>query len=359
MRFTVSAALSAALLLGAFSAPVVAQSCPGDNFWKNDILADVPGGAVPTAVIQGMCEGEAAAQVFYLDPGQQRQKINKVSVGFGHVTGSGGFNATVNVEIYDGITWNGNTPILGPKVFDLNDDTASSMQVLTHGLNELDLSNFDIIVGDGTNAFVVAFRMNINPNGTCGGGHPANFLTDASSTASCTTVPQTSLMFITGEGWVEPRTFLFGGIIALCPNFYNGNFLIRACTEDAGGTGEFIDLGNQLTGFFAPTLSGSGSLAGGESFTLTFAGMPLSTTAFAFFDLTAINAPFKGGILVPAPTFKVMFPTPAFAFQTVDINSSIPIGLPSGLSIYLQAWFPDAGGVSGASATNALEAALP
>lgn len=358
MRSTLTAAL-AALLIGATGAPLLAQACPGENFWKNDILPDVPGGAVPTAVIQGMCEGEAAAQVFYLDPGQQAQKINRVSVGFGHTSGSGGFNATVNVEIYDGITWNGNTPTLGPKVFDLNDDTAASMQVISHGINEMDLSQYDIVVGQGTNAFVVAFRMNINPNGSCGGGHPANFLTDASGTGSCTTVPQTSLMDIQGDGWIEPRTFLFGGIIALCPNFYNGNFLIRACTENAGGTGEFIDLGNQLTGFFAPTLHGEGSLAANDAFTLTFAGMPLSTTAFVFFDAVAINAPFKGGILVPAPTFKVMFPTPAFAFQTVELNSSIPPGLPSGFSIYLQGWFPDVGGVGGACATNALEALLP
>ena len=33
----------------------------------------------------------------------------------------------MSIEIYDGIPWVGNTPILGPKVFDLQQDAAANM----------------------------------------------------------------------------------------------------------------------------------------------------------------------------------------------------------------------------------------
>ncbi len=127
---TSSRTLGLALGLSLLTPLTAAQLCadPTDTFWKNDTLAQVPGGLTAVSIIPGLCEGEAAAQVFYLPPGSPSQKLNKVSVGFGDQFGAGGFNAVVNVEIYDGITWNGSLPTLGTKVFDLADDTASSLR---------------------------------------------------------------------------------------------------------------------------------------------------------------------------------------------------------------------------------------
>lgn len=342
------------------SAAGVAQTCasPTDNFWKNDNLPQVPMGGFAVSIIQGLCEGEALAQVFYLPPGTPKQKINKVAVGFGNSFGAAGFNATANIEIYDGISWAGGIPTLGTKVFDLNDDQAASMQVVSHAINEIDLSAFGIEVGDGTDAFVVAFRSNINPNGNCTAGYPSNYFTDFAGGGGCQTTPQTSLIDIAGQGWRDASTAMVGPF-SLCPTFYNGNWVIRSCTEDLGGVGQIIDVGNNLTGFFAPSLSGTGSLAGNGSFTLSFTGMPISTTGYFFFDVTSLFAPFKGGVLVPGVTFLINFPTPAQVFATLDFPASMPPGLPSGISIWAQGWFPDAGGPAGASASNGLQLITP
>jgi hypothetical protein len=69
-----------------------------------------------------------------------------------------------------------------------------------------------------------------------------------------------------------------------------------------------------------------------------------------------INAPFKGGVLVPQPTLLVVLPT---AFGGLTLSQSMPPGLPSGTSIVLQLWAPDAGGPAGACATNALDMITP
>lgn len=350
---------AALLALCLAAAPLLAQSCPGNNFWKNDTLPNNPSSVTAVSVIQGMCEGEAAAQVFALG-GAGAQKINKVSVGFGHISGGAGAQALLNVEIYDGISWSAGIPTLGTKVFDLNADLASDMQVATHGINEIDLSAQNIIVGSGSTHYVVAFRMLFNPNGSCAGGHPANFFTDfGGGGGGCTTVPQTSLIDLQGSGWRDAKTATVSGF-PLCPLFFNGNWVIRACTSNSvGGTGQFVNVGNGLTGFFAPSLAGTGSLAANGQFTVTFAGMPLSTFGYMFFDLTSLFAPFKGGVLVPGTTFLVVFPTPAFAFQTVAFPALMPPGLPSNTSIWVQGWFPDAGGPVGASATNGLQMITP
>ncbi len=352
--------LSGLVSVALLSSSSAAQTCddPTDNFWKNDTLAQVPSGSVGVSIIQGLCEGEALAQVFTLPGGSPKQKLNKVSVGFGHVTGAGGFNATANVEIYDGISWAGGIPTLGPKVFDLNTATASDAQVFSHGVNEVDLSAFNVEVGDGTNAFVVAFRSNINPNGSCAGGYPANYFTDYSGGGGCQTIPQTSLIDVAGQGWRDASTVTVLGF-PLCPLFFNGNWVIRACSEDVGGVGQIVDVGNNLTGFFAPELSGTGSLAANGSFTLSFTGMPISTSGFFFFDLVSLFAPFKGGVLVPGVGFMINFPTPPQVFATVDFPAGMPPGVPMGTSIWAQGWFPDAGGPVGASASNGLQLITP
>ncbi len=210
------------------SAVVHAQTCPNgtDTFWKNDTLAQVPSGFQNVSIIPGLCEGEAVGTYFQMPPGTPPQKLNTVSVGFGHTGGGGGFNATANVEIYEGsVTFNGNgTAVLGTKIFDLNADQSASVQLISTGLNTVDLSNFNVVVSDD---YVVAFRMNINPNGSCGGGYAANFFTDNGGSGTCT--PGLNLLDELSTGWLDPSTWSI-----LCPLFYAGNWVIRACTEGSG-----------------------------------------------------------------------------------------------------------------------------
>ncbi len=346
--------LLVAALVALAPAFAAGQLC-NDNFWKNDSLPDNPMGAITVSVIPGLCEGEAAAQVFQLG-GAGPQQIEKVSVGFGSGGGVNGNIAVVNVEIYDGITWNAGVPTLGTKVFDFEDDVGGNIQLTSTGINEFDLSNENIVVGQGTDAFVVAWRMLINFNGTCAAGFSSNFFTDNAGLFGCTTPSQESLIDIAGQGWSDASTVVVSGF-PLCPLFFNGSWVIRACTSDVvGGTGQFVNLGNALTGNFAPTLNGSGSLAGGASFTLSFASLPPFTSGIVFLGLTAGNLPFKGGVLVPVPFTQFSLPTVG---GTIPLPASMPLGLPSGLSLILQGWFPDAGGPKGASATNGLEMILP
>jgi len=231
----VATALAIAALITPFAS---GQLCPNatDTFWKNDTLPQVPGGgALAVSIIQGLCENEAAASVYYLPASVSVQQITKVAVGFGHATGAGGFNAVVNVEIYDGITWTGQLPTLGPKVFDLANDLQANLQIFSHGINELDLEQQNIVVGNHpSRAFVIAFRMLLNPNGACPTGFPANFFTDNGSIGfPCDTIEKANLMDITGQGWVDAKFATVQGV-PLCPFFFDGNWVIRSCTKDAG-----------------------------------------------------------------------------------------------------------------------------
>jgi len=214
--------LACAVLLGG---ALEAQNCtlPTHTFWKNDTLPQVPGGAATIAIIPGLCEGEAAATYFPMPPGSPPQKIDLVSVGFAHPSGASGFVAAANVEIYEGsVTFNGNgTAVLGTKVFDLGADIGTNVQLDSGGINVVDLSPYDVVVADD---FVVAFRMEINLNGSCAAGYSANFFTDAGGCG-----PGVNLLDELSAGWVDPASWS-----VLCPLFYRGNWVIRACTEDSG-----------------------------------------------------------------------------------------------------------------------------
>lgn len=236
-----AAATGAATLL--FTPLVQAQACPSttDTFWKVDTLPDIPQGQMTISVIPGLCEGEGAANVFTLPPGTPLQRLTQVVAPFGAAGGTNGFTASVNVQVFDGVSFSGalNTPTLGPKVFDLGADYSSSMQVTSTGLNVFDMTPYNVVVGgSGMGNFVVAFIMEINPNGNCTSGYNANFFTDNSQPGffGCDPVitpPKTSLMYILGQGWVDTSKATVTGV-PICPLFYAGIWGIRACTEDAG-----------------------------------------------------------------------------------------------------------------------------
>ena len=225
-----TAFLSAAALVVAslaMTAGASAQSCPGvgQTFWKNDTLPDVPTGPISVSVIPGLCEGEGAATVFNLIPGSPLQKMTQVVVPFGSAGGASGATAAVNLQIFDGVTFSGpqNTPTLGPLVFDLSTATGSNLQVTSTALNAFDLSSFNVTVGaSGLGNFVVAFIMEINPNGSCATGFTSNFFTDNSQVGffcnPVITPEKTSLMLIQGQGWTDGAKATVSGV-SLCPFF--------------------------------------------------------------------------------------------------------------------------------------------
>lgn len=219
--FSFVAALVFAAALGTDARAQICPS-PSDVFYKNDIFPQVPSGPLALAIVPGLCEGEAAGSVFTLS-GPGPQKLSQVTCPFTSPTGTG-LSATVNLVVYDNVTFNGaGVPQMNNVVFDLTAATGNELQVFEGGLNTFDVSSYNILVSGPK--FVVAFFMSFNPNGNCTTGHTSNFFTD---NTPC--VNQKNLIFIQGQGWVDSKKATVLGF-PLCGLFYNGNWAIRACAE--------------------------------------------------------------------------------------------------------------------------------
>lgn len=120
----------------------------------------------------------------------------------------------------------------------------------------------------------------------------------------------------------------------------------------------WIDRGNALAGTGGPpALDGVGPMTSGSNNALMFTDMLPGSTVFLFVGISPLNAPFKGGVLGPAPVIPpIGLPTGA---GSLTLPFTQPAGLPFGLSLYFQGWVQDAGGPKGFAATNTLEARLP
>jgi hypothetical protein len=150
------------------------------------------------------------------------------------------------------------------------------------------------------------------------------------------------------------------------------NFLANpsgVCRIGAASGGIFTDLGNGLvSGPFteAPVLTACGTLSGHSLLRINVSaenvsGAILSSTLVI--GASQINAPFKGGVMVPNP--DVLLPGLAFAVPEapLDVTSQLttvwPDGVPSGTSVYLQHWIQLSGSASGLLASNGLEITTP
>jgi PKD repeat protein len=102
-----------------------------------------------------------------------------------------------------------------------------------------------------------------------------------------------------------------------------------------------------------PELSAAGGLAPGDLVNLALEnGLPFGGVAFLVLGASALNAPFKGGTLVPFPDVAVGLPVGSNGVLVVQ--STWPGGIPGGLPIYAQYWIADPGGPHGFAASNAL-----
>jgi len=119
------------------------------------------------------------------------------------------------------------------------------------------------------------------------------------------------------------------------------------------------DLGLGLAGVNGtPVLSGAGTLLGGDPLTLALGnGKPFSSAALVL-GFSQLNAPFKGGTLVPAADLLIPG-LPLDAAGALALPATWPAGLPSDFTLYLQAWITDAAGPHGFSASNGLSATTP
>ncbi len=102
-----------------------------------------------------------------------------------------------------------------------------------------------------------------------------------------------------------------------------------------------------------PQLAGSGPLAADTVNQLDLTGAAPSVGATLIFGLFALNAPFKGGTLVPAPFTLV--PLATGPTGAMSLPFLFPAGVPAGLPLYFQFWISDPGASFGLSASSALQ----
>lgn len=268
---------------------LAAQGCAtaSDTWWQRDTLPQVPSGLSAVSVIQGLCEGESAGVVFQMPANMAPQIVTQVVAPWGAAGGVNGFNALLDVEVYDGVSFSGAVASMGTRVFSLSQQLASNMQVASHGLNALDTSTYNIVVGTapptGTppvRRFAVCFRcdVNLHPSGSCATGWPADFFTDNNQTGGFTcnniiTPLQTSLIEILGQGWRDAALASVGGI-QLCPIYYKGIWCIRCCTRDAFPA-SYSTFGTGCTGSLGvPTLQPISMPRIGQNLNVLVNGLP-------------------------------------------------------------------------------------
>jgi hypothetical protein len=296
-RLTASIVAAVSILAGA--AP--AQTCGANQvFLKNDTLPDVPSGPQAVSVIRGLCEGEAMGAVFDVSGVGSMVKLENGAFGFFNVGAANGIQAVINLKVYDGITWSGATPVLGPEIFDWATVTGSSIAGTTHAINTVDVSSLNIVVTSGK--LVVTWWLDFNPNGDCTNGYTSNFGTDDGS-GPCSSVPQRNLMFVQGAGWVDPSTYAIGPF-NLCPSFYNGNWIMRACVSDVSTTIAYCTAKTNSFGC-VPAIGWSGipSASATTGFTIRGSNVRNQKPGLLLYTIGGpAAAPFTGGFLcVGAP----------------------------------------------------------
>lgn len=331
-----------------------AQVCdPGHTLLKNDNLPDDPG-SQPVSVIPGLCEGEACGAVFDVSQVSSQVTLRKAGVGYVNAGGANGVTALVNLKVYDGITWSGGIPVLGPEVLDWVNDTGSSIQIASSGINFLDLNTFAPTITSGT--MVVTWFMDFNTSsGSCATGYQTNFATDNSQPAcggSCSP-QQKNLIFIQGQGWRDAATATVTGI-PICPCYYAGNWLIRACVEPTGLPATYCTAKQNSQNCFAGSdWAGSPTVAGSDDFFVTCNDVVNQKNGIMFWGTGSNTAPFFGGTLCVAQPVK------RTSLQNSGGNSGPPFdctgtysfhfshaymasqGLAAGAHLYAQHWYRD------------------
>ncbi|HEX5009457.1 MAG TPA: hypothetical protein VFY71_03575 [Planctomycetota bacterium] len=118
-------------------------------------------------------------------------------------------------------------------------------------------------------------------------------------------------------------------------------------------------LGGALAGVHGPPkLLGKGPMVSGGTVSFAMAEAKENSQLFIVVGLSAINAPFKGGVLVPAPDLLVPG-LPTGPYGSFTLSAAMPSPLPSGLTLVVQGWIVDPAAVKGLSATQAITATSP
>ncbi|HZM00701.1 MAG TPA: FG-GAP-like repeat-containing protein, partial [Planctomycetota bacterium] len=90
----------------------------------------------------------------------------------------------------------------------------------------------------------------------------------------------------------------------------------------------------------APKLAASGTLEPGEPVSVSLSNALQNSTATLVVGAFALNAPFKGGTMVPFPQFLV-FGLPTGPAGSLVLAAPWPAGLPGGATLHFQYWIGD------------------
>jgi hypothetical protein len=102
-----------------------------------------------------------------------------------------------------------------------------------------------------------------------------------------------------------------------------------------------------------PELTGTGTLAANDPFSVSLTGGVPNGTAFLVVGFGLFSLPAKKTILVPTPDV-ILYDLPLDGTGSLSLPSHWPPGVPAGTRILLQAWVPDGGAVANVSASNGL-----
>ena len=119
-------------------------------------------------------------------------------------------------------------------------------------------------------------------------------------------------------------------------------------------TPTWVDVGGAKAGLTGlPVLTGLGDLSANSANQISLSNARPSSTATLAVGITALNAPFKGGLMVPDPIVLLALPTSAAGAASLPFLW--PTGIPAGFPIWFQFWIQDAAASFGLSASNGLK----
>jgi len=124
--------------------------------------------------------------------------------------------------------------------------------------------------------------------------------------------------------------------------------------------GALLDLGHQLEGANGwPIQIASGSFVGGTPFSFSLAHGPVGGgVVYHIIGFSILDAPFKGGTMVPTPNLLSGPWTPT-GTGTLLLAGTWPMGVPSGFPLVAQFWFASSGSIAGFAASSGVLVTMP
>lgn len=163
----------------------------------------------------------------------------------------------------------------------------------------------------------------------------------------------------------QPAFFAFDaydpcGVWAVGRQFIAGEGLRPLAVRMDGSAGVWSTVGSGLPGTanLTPALTGTGAMSQGSPVQIALSDALPGATSFLVVGVGAANLPFAGGILVPTPSI-VVTGLPVGPTGGWFLVATMPVLLPAGTELYLQAFVHDPVAVKGLAASPGLRAIAP